>query len=160
MIELAHSPLLPGGPGTSLLILSGALFVAAVYLFVKKGPPRTILLLVLVALAIGIGAVAVPPAPPDIHIAIQRPLDGATVPAQEEIDVVVSLSGATLSSSDSSGHLHVSVDDDVVTMTGALVTPVTLTPGSHTIEAELVSANHRPLSPRVVARAEVTAATS
>jgi hypothetical protein len=158
MIELAHSSLLPGGPGASLLILSGALFVAAVYLFAKKGPPRTILLLVLVALAIGIGAVAVPPDAHDARLAIERPLDGATVPAREEIDVVVSLSGATLEPS--SGHLRVLVDDEVVSMTATLVTKVRLAPGPHTIEAELVSPGHRPLSPRVLARADVTATTS
>jgi hypothetical protein len=101
-----------------------------------------------------------PPAEPDVHVAIERPLDGATVPAREEIDVVVSLTGATLSPSGASGHLHVRVDDEIVSMTAALVTNVVLEPGAHTIEAEFVSASHRPLSPRVLARAEVTARAS
>jgi hypothetical protein len=161
-MRVAHSPLVPGGPGVSLGILAGALFIAAVYLMVKKGPPRTILLLVLVSIAIGIGAVAAPPASPDVHIAIEEPADGATVPAGE-VAIRVALSGATLaSSSDASsgaGHLHVLVDGEVVSMTGTLVTRVTLEPGAHTVEAEYVSADHRPLSPRVLARADVTATT-
>jgi hypothetical protein len=143
------------------MILAGALFVAAVYLFVKKGPPRTILLLVLVSIAIGIGGVVAPPAAPDVHVSIEEPVDGASVPADEEIEIRVGLSGARLASStgtaSASGHLHVLVDDEIVSMTGALITRVILSPGPHTIEAEYVSASHRPLSPRVVARADVTA---
>lgn len=161
MTVLAHGSLVPGGPGVSLMILSAALFIAAVYLFVKKGPPRTILLLAVVSIVIALGAVAVPPDAHPVHVTIEDPSDGATVPAREEIEIRVALSGARLASStdpgSATGHLHVLVDDEVVSMTDALVTQVTLSPGSHTIEAEYVSASHRPLDPRVVDTAVVTA---
>lgn len=146
----AHGGLLPGGPGTTLLVVAVVLFGMGVYLFATKGPPRTVLVLVLVSIAIGIGAVAIPDEH-DAHVSITAPHDGATVPAGDDIQVRLAVTSL------GSGHVHLSVDGVVVSMSSSLSTSITLEPGPHTIEAELVSAAHRPLSPRVIDSAEVTA---
>ena len=50
------------------------------------------------------------------------------------------------------GHIHVSVDGQVVAMINRLALPLQqLTPGDHTIEAEFVAADHLPFANRVVA---------
>ncbi len=50
------------------------------------------------------------------------------------------------------GHIHVSVDGQLVAMPLVTSYQVTnLVPGSHTVEAEFVAADHLPFSNRVVA---------
>lgn len=50
------------------------------------------------------------------------------------------------------GHMHVSVDNQLTSMTQGLEQPlVALTPGTHTVQAEFVAADHRPFQPRVIA---------
>ena len=52
------------------------------------------------------------------------------------------------------GHLHVSVDDKLISMTSGLTqTLPDLAPGRHTIRVEFVAADHRPFDPRVVTEA-------
>jgi beta-lactamase superfamily II metal-dependent hydrolase len=50
------------------------------------------------------------------------------------------------------GHLHVSLDDQVITMTGDLEQLVAdLTPGQHLLKVEFVASDHAPFDPRVIA---------
>jgi hypothetical protein len=87
---------------------------------------------------------------------IVEPKNGATVPAKGA-ELRVSLTGAKLTSvtsqdiSPTEGHLHVSVDDQLISMTSGLTqTLPDLAPGRHTIRVEFVAADHLPFDPRVV----------
>ena len=51
------------------------------------------------------------------------------------------------------GHLHVIVDDHLVTMTASTDTTLTdLTPGTHILQVEFVANDHAPFDPRVLAK--------
>jgi hypothetical protein len=72
------------------------------------------------------------------------------------VDLKVSLTGAKLVSVSSTnlvpneGHLHVSVDDTLVSMTSGLEQTIpNLTPGTHLITVEFVANDHFPFDPRV-----------
>jgi len=76
------------------------------------------------------------------------------------VDLVVQLVGAHLvpptqvggSLRPDEGHVHVSVDGQLVAMPLTLTYPVSnLAAGSHTIETEFVAADHLPFANRVVA---------
>lgn len=87
------------------------------------------------------------------------PTDG-TVVRDEEVEVVLDLQGGRIvegSSTDLSpdaGHVHLVLDGQLVSMTFGLVQVVDLRavlPGSHTLQAEYVAADHAPFDPRVTA---------
>jgi hypothetical protein len=91
---------------------------------------------------------------------IVSPKNGETVPASGTV-LEVSLTGATLTSvtsqniSPDEGHLHVSVDDRLISMTSGLRQELPeLEPGRHVIQVEFVAADHLPFDPRVLTRAE------
>jgi hypothetical protein len=95
------------------------------------------------------------PASPAV-VKILRPKNGATVPASGGT-LEVSLTGATLTSvtsqdiSPTKGHLHVSVDGKLISMTSGTTQPLPeLAHGRHTISVEFVAADHLPFDPRVV----------
>ena len=98
------------------------------------------------------------PASPAV-VKIVEPKNGATEPVSgAKLDI--SLTGAKLTSvtsqdiSPTEGHLHVSVDDRLISMTSGLTpTLPDLTPGRHTIRVEFVAADHLPFDPRVVTEA-------
>ena len=49
------------------------------------------------------------------------------------------------------GHLHVILDDSLVTMSATLQTRLTdLTPGRHVLQVEFVANDHAPFNPRVI----------
>jgi hypothetical protein len=98
------------------------------------------------------------PASPAV-VKILEPKNGAAEPASGAT-LQVSLTGAKLTSvtsqdiSPTEGHLHVSVDDRLISMTSGLTqTLPDLTPGRHTIRVEFVAADHLPFDPRVVTEA-------
>jgi hypothetical protein len=98
------------------------------------------------------------PASPAV-VKILEPKSGATESATGA-KLRVSLTGAKLTSvtsqdiSPTEGHLHVSVDDRLISMTSGLTqTLPDLTPGRHTIRVEFVAADHLPFDPRVVTEA-------
>jgi hypothetical protein len=72
--------------------------------------------------------------------------------------LVVQLTGAKVVPTTSTdlqpdrGHLHVYLDDSLVTMTAAARTELTdLTPGRHLLKVEFVATDHAPFDPRVIA---------
>jgi hypothetical protein len=97
-------------------------------------------------------------------VKVVEPKNGATEPASGAT-LRVSLAGATLTDvtsqdiSPTEGHLHVSVDGELISMTSGLTQALPdLEPGRHTIRVEFVAADHLPFDPRVVTDAffEVT----
>jgi hypothetical protein len=88
---------------------------------------------------------------------IASPEAGAVVRG-DQVDLVVDLEGATLTDVTSTdlrpdeGHLHVSLDDELVSMTSGLeqVLPG-LAPGEHLLRVEFVANDHFPFEPRVLA---------
>jgi hypothetical protein len=98
-----------------------------------------------------------------------RPASTATIrflqPAPDHVvsgstlDVALSLQGGTIVDAASTnltpdtGHVHLSLDGRLVSMTYGLVQQIGLqglSPGSHTLTAEFVAADHGPFDPRVV----------
>jgi hypothetical protein len=91
---------------------------------------------------------------------IVSPKNAATVPATGTA-LEVSLAGATLTTvtsqniSPDDGHLHVSVDGRLISMTSGLRQELpALEPGRHLIQVEFVAADHLPFDPRVLTRAQ------
>ena len=82
------------------------------------------------------------------------------VVAGDQLDVVMELDGGTIVDTTSTdltpdtGHIHLSLDGEIVSMTYGLVQVVDLrdlSPGEHTLRAEYVAADHGPFDPRVFA---------
>jgi hypothetical protein len=92
-------------------------------------------------------------------LAIVAPRNGATVPAAGA-RLEVSLSKArivnvtTRNIKPDEGHIHVLVDDRLVTMNYQLKGELPkLGPGTHVVKVEFVAADHLPFDPRVLAQA-------
>ena len=92
-------------------------------------------------------------------LSIVRPANGATATGTD-LEVVLQLTGGTIVTTTSTkltpdtGHVHLSLDGQVVSMTYGLVQSVSLrsvSPGEHTLQAEFVAADHGPFEPRVTA---------
>jgi hypothetical protein len=73
-------------------------------------------------------------------------------------DLQLSLQGAQvvsptqLTNAPNQGHVHVSIDGKLISMTYGLSQPLTgLTPGPHTLQAEFVANDHQPFANRVIA---------
>jgi hypothetical protein len=90
-------------------------------------------------------------------IAIVRPTQGQAA-GGDELEVVMTLTGgriidtATTNLQPDTGHIHLSIDGTLVSMTYGLVQLVpiqSLAPGKHLLEAEFVAADHGPFDPRV-----------
>jgi hypothetical protein len=97
-------------------------------------------------------------------IFIASPRDGSTVKGNRTI-LRIELDGGALVQATSTdlqpdeGHLHVSLDGSLITMTSALSQELTeLDPGIHLVEVEYVANDHAPFDPRVIAKSsfEVT----
>ena len=92
-------------------------------------------------------------------IGLVKPTEGQTV-SGDQLEVVMTLSGgrivdtASTSLTPDTGHIHLSLDGKLVSMTYGLVQIVPLqgvSAGQHTLEAEFVAADHGPFGPRVTA---------
>lgn len=165
MISLADGQVVGGRTSIWLDLLAVALLALAIVVFVRKGRPQVIMLLLLGAVIIAIGSVVVGPSPvaaPNVRLRILTPTDNSTVAAGKPVDVRVDLQGGQLSTSTQQtapnvGHLHISVDGNIVSMPGTSEATVKLTPGRHLIVVEFVSADHQPFSPPISRSAAVIA---
>ena len=90
-------------------------------------------------------------------LAFADPIAGAVL-SGDEMRVVLDLrggrivDGASTEMADDAGHVHLSLDGRLVSMTFGLVQVVDLrsvSAGPHTLEAEFVAADHAPFDPRV-----------
>jgi hypothetical protein len=96
-------------------------------------------------------------------LTIQQPTAGEAVEGAQ-VEVVMKLTGgqvidtATTTLTPDTGHIHLSLDGKLASMTYGLVQLVDLTldPGSHTLRAEFVAADHGPFDPRVMATVRFT----
>jgi hypothetical protein len=95
-----------------------------------------------------------------------EPSDGTRV-AGDQLEVVLDLEDGTVVQGTSSslapgeGHIHLSVDGQLVSMTYGEIQVIDMRPwgpGPHTIEAEFVAADHLAFDPPVVTTVEVTEA--
>jgi hypothetical protein len=125
--------------------------------------PSAIVLLAAFVVACSPGAVATPtaglaslgprPSSP-ATVAIVAPTTGARVTGAS-VHVVLSLTGAqivpatTTAISPTTGHVHLYVDNSLVSMNYGLEQDIPVTPGSHVLKAEFVAADHAPFNPRV-----------
>jgi hypothetical protein len=101
-------------------------------------------------------------------LGFDRPSPGQVVPANDaQLDVVMTLDGgrivdaASTTLTPDTGHIHLSLDGTLVSMTYGLVQLVDirgLSPGEHTLDAEFVAADHGPFDPRVTAQTTFTIA--
>lgn len=144
-------PRLPAWAGPGLLAVAAALAVSAAIV------PRAIF-----PSSPATGTSASDPGPrPSSTAALgfAAPTDGQTV-SGDEVEVVLDLQGGRIVEGTSTdlapdtGHVHLVLDGELVSMTYGLVQVVDLRdvgPGSHTLQAEYVAADHAPFDPRVTA---------
>jgi hypothetical protein len=87
-------------------------------------------------------------------VTIVKPTSGESVTGTS-VHVVLSLMGAkivnatTTNISPDQGHLHLYVDNVLVSMNYGLEQDIAVHPGTYVIKAEFVAADHAPFSPRV-----------
>jgi hypothetical protein len=96
------------------------------------------------------------------QLSITSPKDGATIHGST-VDLVVKLTGAKLIPATTTdlrpdeGHLHVSLDDQLLTMTSGTSYQIpNVPPGQHLLKVEFVANDHAPFDPRVIAAVSFT----
>jgi hypothetical protein len=147
---------------TALLIAGGLAFVGAfVFRSVKPdkiGPPWALFIAgaILIALAFIVPSLG---GGTDAEVGFAFPQDGATLPANEPLDVEIDLTGGELASSasDGGGHLHIFVDGSVISMPSTTTAEVTLEPGEHELRVEYVDIGHASYDPPIQETITVTA---
>jgi len=93
-----------------------------------------------------------------VEVSIDRPANGAVLHGSN-VPIVVEVSGGeivpttTSAISPTRGHLHVSVDDRIVSMNFGRTDVVRgVAPGLHVLQVEFVASDHLPFEPRVISR--------
>jgi hypothetical protein len=87
-------------------------------------------------------------------LTISQPVDGATV-SGATVHVSLVLANATITSvttasiSPDQGHIHLYVDGVLTSMNYSTEQDLPVTPGTYSLKAEFVAADHAPFSPRV-----------
>jgi len=88
-------------------------------------------------------------------VEILQPVSGATITG-DTAHIVLKLNGATIVTTTTTairpdeGHVHLYVDNALVSMNYGLEQDIPVTKGTHVLKAEFVAADHAPFSPRVV----------
>ncbi|HLX35129.1 MAG TPA: DUF4399 domain-containing protein [Candidatus Limnocylindrales bacterium] len=87
-------------------------------------------------------------------VTIVEPTNGAQL-SGPTVHVVLTLTGATIvpatttSISPTTGHIHLYVDNNLVSMNYGLTQDIPVSPGTYVLKAEFVAADHAPFNPRV-----------
>jgi hypothetical protein len=90
-------------------------------------------------------------------LTIAAPHIGQEIPAGSTFRVALTLSGARIVDLTSTrvvpdeGHIHLTLDGRLITMTSALEQEIVVPAGAHVLEAEFVAGDHFPFNPRVIA---------
>jgi hypothetical protein len=101
-----------------------------------------------------VGSPGLRPSSPAV-VTITQPKNGAEVTG-DTVHVVLSLTGATIvtqtttSITPTEGHVHLFVDNVLVSMNYGLEQDLPIHPGTYVLKAEFVAADHAPFSPRVL----------
>src|SRR5688500_18194731 len=88
-------------------------------------------------------------------MSIVEPAQGAQITGTK-MRVVISLEGgkmlaqATRHIKPDEGHMHLSLDGQLATMTYGLDQEIEVTPGRHILQAEYVAGDHAPFNPRII----------
>jgi hypothetical protein len=88
-------------------------------------------------------------------VRVVQPTSGATV-SGPSVHIVIDLQGAKIVSATTTairpdeGHLHLYVDNALVSMNYGLEQDIPVHPGTYVLRVEFVAADHAPFSPRVV----------
>jgi hypothetical protein len=174
-LDLAHS-LTPGGPDIEVLLIAIALFAVGLTLFFQKSAkPMVPVVLLVLGLAVAAGSVAIGrdsgaqsggsgtvAAPEGLTVEIVSPADGEEVEANQSFEIEADVIGGELTSEQQSddptqGHLHIFLDDKLISMPSVVVQEIELEPGRHTIVVEFTTADHRSYEPRITDRIVVKA---
>lgn len=147
-----------------LIAAFGAGVLGIVFFMQKAVKPQVSVTLLLVAVALGVTAFALGggPSAPDVTLRFVTPTDGATVPANEDIEVTIEVQGGKLvtgtdSTVEGGGHLHIYVDGVTFAMPTTETSEIELERGVHVLSAEFVTPDHHPFSPPIIEEIEVTA---
>ena len=88
-------------------------------------------------------------------LTVMQPTTGQSV-AGPLVHIVIDLSGATIVSATTTdvrpdqGHIHLYIDNNLVSMNYASTLDQTVPAGTHVLRAEFVASDHVPFNPRVV----------
>lgn len=109
-----------------------------------------------VASAAPAGSVAVGPRPSSsATLSVVSPTSGQSV-AGPTVHIVIDLAGATIVSATTTdirpdqGHIHLYIDNNLVSMNYGSTLDQAVPVGTHVLRAEFVAADHVPFNPRVV----------
>lgn len=132
---------------------------------------RLVTLLSLAALLVVVGTACGGKATPTVAqrpttsamIAILAPTGGQVVTGTT-LHVVLQLNGGTIVPTSTAtplpgsvGHIHLIDNGSIISMAFGTQQDISVTPGSHVLEAEFVASDHQPFSPRVIASVHFTA---
>ena len=164
-----------GGPDLELIMIAGAMAVLGIVFFFQKAvkPAVSVGLIVVGIVAGGFAfasggddqpetrearaAEAEGGASPDgASITILSPDDGATVPANEPVEITYEVDPGNLPS-DQLGDFHVYVNDKLQSMQVTDVLEVELKPGTFTVGVEAAQPNHASFDPMILDEIELTA---
>jgi hypothetical protein len=164
-----------GGPDLELILIAGAMAVLGIVFFFQKAvkPAVSVGLIVVGIVAGGFAfasggddqretretraAEAEGGASPDgASITILSPEDGATVPANEPVEITYEVDPGDLPP-DQLGDMHVYVNDKLQSMQVTDVLEVELKPGTYTVGVEAAQPNHASFDPMILDEIELTA---
>lgn len=96
------------------------------------------------------------------NLTIVRPeanetFDSTEIPVEVDIEGGIITDAATIENVEGEGHIHISIDGKLTSMTGEEEQTIEVEPGEHEIEVEYVANDHAPFCTRVVKRAQFTA---